>query len=193
MEMVTGLLEAATKTFEGTSCGGIGAGDAVATVGGAMDDVTARRDAARSAKLEIGPTSTPSLLRRSSQVARLATLNLASLVRKPAERFHISVPGSNGAVPPGGPAGGRRGASSGPAGRRRDASGGPGSRVSSRQTGGCGSSRRTGGRSASGGHGGPGRTRAADQARPARWRGRVAAMGMGGVGRSGGVMGEVKG
>ena len=178
MEMVTGLLEAATKTFEGTSCGGIGAGDAVATVGGAMDDVTARRDAARSAKLEIGPTSTPSLLRRSSQVARLATLNLATL---------------NGAVPPGGPAGGRRGASGGPAGRRRDASGGPGSRVSSRQTGGCGSSRRTGGRSAPGGHGGPGRTRAADQARPARWRGRAAAMGMGGVGRSGGVMGEVKG
>ena len=38
--------------------------DAVATVGGAMDDVTARRDVAGSAELEVGNTSAPSSMRR---------------------------------------------------------------------------------------------------------------------------------
>jgi hypothetical protein len=67
MEMVVGLLEAATKTVEGTSRGGIGAGDAVATVGGAMDDVAARRGAAGSAGLKAGNTSAPSSVLRSSR------------------------------------------------------------------------------------------------------------------------------
>lgn len=90
MEMVAGLLEAATKTFEGTSRGGIGAGDAVATVGGAMDDMTARRDSAGSAELEAGNTSAPSSMRRSSPVALPAAQNLASLVRQPTESGKLS-------------------------------------------------------------------------------------------------------
>jgi hypothetical protein len=42
MEMVAGLLKAATQTFGGSSRGEVGAGDDVTMVGGAVDDERGR-------------------------------------------------------------------------------------------------------------------------------------------------------